>query len=92
MKIDVFDTHVTTTTGERLHFDVLLPEGKRDLAGRYAKEWLKRIGISAQYIDQESCVYCHSESANPEVERHIEVNGYFIYPMEGCPTSAPPQR
>lgn len=92
MKIDVFDTHVTTTSGERLHFDILLPAGNGDLAGRYAMEWLKSIGIGAQHIDQESCVYCHSEAANADVEQHIQASGYFIYPIEGCPAPASPQR
>jgi hypothetical protein len=86
MKIDVFDTHVTTTAGQRLHFDVLLPPGKKGLASQYAKEWLESIGISAEHIRQESCVYCHSEPVNPEAQRHIEEKGYFIYQMEGCPS------
>lgn len=85
MKIDVFDTHVTTTEGKRLHFDVLLPPGKGQLAGQYAREWLEDIGIYAEHIRQESCVYCHSEPADPEVQRHIEEKGYLIYQMEGCP-------
>jgi Domain of unknown function (DUF2024) len=75
-----------------LHFDVLLPAGKGDLAGRYAREWLQRLGIGAQHIDQESCLYCHSDTADAEVKRQIEANGYFIYPMEGCPASATPQQ
>ncbi|MGH8579818.1 MAG: DUF2024 family protein [Gammaproteobacteria bacterium] len=58
---------------------------------RYAKEWLEGIGIGAEHIDQESCVYCHSEAADADVQRHIEANGYFI-PMEGCPVSSSPQR
>ena len=87
MNIDVFDTHVTTTTGKRLHFDVLLPPGKQQLASEYAREWLDSIGIRAEHIQQESCVYCHSQAADPDVEQHIEENGYFIYPMEGCPSA-----
>ncbi len=86
MNIDVFDTHVTTADGRRLHFDVLLPPGQQDHASRYAKEWLKSINIEAEHIRQESCRYCHSEVAHPDIERRIEIDGYFIYQMEGCPS------
>lgn len=86
MQIDVFDTHVTTTDNKRLHFDVFLPTGKEgELAEKYAKAWLESIGIQASNIHQESCVYCHSEAANPDVQKEIEEKGYFIYQMEGCP-------
>lgn len=86
MNIDVFDTYVTTTADKRLHFDVMLPTGKGELASHYAKEWLGSVGIEAGHIRQESCRYCHSETARPDIQRHIETQGYFIYQMEGCPS------
>jgi hypothetical protein len=89
MKIDVFDTHVTTSDGRRLHFDVMLLAGKGDLASQYAKEWLGSIGIDTGHIHQESCRYCHSETARPDIQRYIETQGYFIYQMEGCPAALP---
>lgn len=89
MQIDVFDTYVTTTEGKQLHFDVFLPTGKEEkLAKQYAKEWLESIGIQVKDVQQESCIYCHSEAANPAVQQHIEQHGYFIYQMEGCPSPA----
>jgi hypothetical protein len=89
MQIDVFDTYVTTTDGKRLHFDVFLPTGKEEkLAHRYAHAWLESVGIQAQDVRQESCSYCHTESAPSEVQQQIEEQGYYIYQMEGCPAPA----
>ncbi|CAH9017800.1 DUF2024 family protein [Candidatus Nitrosacidococcus sp. I8] len=89
MQIDVYDTYVTTTANKRLHFDVFLPTGKpEETAQQHASEWLKSIGIEAANIKQESCRYCHSESANPKVKDHIQQHGYYIFQMEGCPSPA----
>ncbi|BAW80679.1 hypothetical conserved protein [Candidatus Nitrosoglobus terrae] len=89
MQIDVYDTYVTTTDNKRLHFDVFLPTGKpEEIAQQHAKKWLESIGIQAKDIRQESCRYCHSETAKPHVQEHIKQHGHYIYQMEGCPSPA----
>lgn len=85
MQIDVHDTYARTDQGELLHFDVLLPAGQIDLAERIARQWLNSIGLESQQISLERCRYCHSESANPEIQQEINQQGYAIIPMEGCP-------
>jgi hypothetical protein len=88
MNTDVYDTYVHTTNGEQLHFDVLLPSGNGERAVEYARKWLQHIGIDIVKIRQDNCRYCHTEAANPEVQRQIEKDGYFILQMEGCPCPA----
>ncbi|MCA9939029.1 MAG: DUF2024 family protein [Anaerolineales bacterium] len=89
MKIDVFDTHVTLADGQRMHFDILLPTGSaEDLANHYALQWLRSIAIEPEAVSQEQCRYCHSESATPEQQSSINIQGFAVIQMEGCPASA----
>ena len=89
MKIDVFDTHVTLSDGQRMHFDILLPTGSaEDLANHYALQWLRSIAIEPEAVSQEQCRYCHSESATPEQQSSINIQGFAVIQMEGCPASA----
>lgn len=86
MKIDVFDTYVTVNGREQMHFDVLVKSGvTQETAQQYAHEWLNTIGVMAESLQQQSCRFCHSEMANPEVDLLIERQGYAILQMEGCP-------
>lgn len=86
MQIDVYDTYATSKKGHIIHFDVFLPEGEgKEKALRYAHAFLADIGESADALKQERCNFCHSQSANDEVEKQIEQSGYFILQMEGCP-------
>lgn len=86
MNVDVYDTHVHTTEGHLLHFDVLLPSGSGERATEYAREWLQNIGMNIDRITLDQCRFCHTEAANPEVQRQLEMSGYFILQMEGCPS------
>lgn len=87
MLLDVFDTYVTRSDGVTMHFDVLMPAGSQcDSARVVALRWLNSIGETEQNITQQSCRYCHSETATPEIEQHLNSNGYFILQMEGCPS------
>ena len=89
MKIDVFDTHVTLSDGQRMHFDILLPTGSaEDLANHYVLQWLRSIAIEPEAVSQEQCRYCHSESATPEQQSSINTQGFAVIQMEGCPASA----
>lgn len=86
MKVQVFDTYVKNAKGETMHFDVLIPEGKKlDDALTSAKEWLKTIKEEAATITSEECSYCHTQNGNPEVEKSIKDKGYHILKMDGCP-------
>lgn len=84
MNVDVYDTYAHTTGGHQLHFDVLLPSGNAERITEYAHEWLQSIGVSIDSITLDQCRFCHTETANPEVQRQLETNGYFILQMEGC--------
>ncbi len=86
MKIDVYDTYANSKNGHIIHFDVLIPSGEgKEKAVKFAGEFLKTIGESANALKQERCNFCHSESANDEIQNSIEKQGYFILQMEGCP-------
>jgi len=85
MNIDVYDTYVRTAEGDLLHFDVLLPAGEGIKARQYAYEWLLSIGRTPQQTTLEKCKYCHTETAEPEIQQQIDRAGYYILQMEGCP-------
>ncbi len=85
MKIDVYDSYARSN-GRLMHFDVFVKSGtSAQEALGYGKQWLESIRESADSLDQSRCNFCHSEIANPEVERTINQQGYFILQMEGCP-------
>jgi len=88
MNIDIYDTYVRTAEGDLLHFDILLPCGESSKATQYASEWLQSIGKTVEDISLESCRYCHTEIATPEIQQHIREHRYFIIQMEGCPILA----
>ena len=86
MELDVFDTYVSHQNGNKMHFDVLLPKGStQNQAESCAIEWLKKMGIQVKSIQLDSCRFCHSESAYPEMERTVITQGFAILQMEGCP-------
>ncbi len=86
MKIDVYDSYVKSSQGHVMHFDVLVEtQTPPELAWKYGQKWLKTIGEKADSLEQSRCNYCHTESANREVQRIVEEEGYFILQMEGCP-------
>jgi hypothetical protein len=87
MQLDVFNTYVTRDDGVVMHFDVLMPKGSAsEHAQSNALDWLQTIGITANQVLLDSCQYCHSEDATPEIERDVQQQGYFILQMEGCPS------
>ena len=78
MKIHVYDTHVYTTSGEHLHFDVLVNDGNVKRVKQYAEGYLASLGIRGEHIQQSRCNFCHSEIANPEVQNNIASQGHSI--------------
>jgi len=86
MKVDVFDTYATRNDGATIHFDVVVPTGTvPDTAYKYAIQWLKSVGLGDADLKQSRCNFCHTESASQRVVSDIEVNGFYIIRMEGCP-------
>lgn len=81
----VYDTYAKTAQGRIMHFDVVTDEKNAAKALAYAKEWLAGIGFEDAVVTQETCVFCHSAEAPPELRRQIDSQGYGIYKMEGCP-------
>ena len=89
MQLDVYDTYARTADGTLMHFDVLVPKEQTQDPHLYATQWLDNLGISDNQVSLELCRFCHSESSvNPEIERRIARDGYFILQMEGCPSPA----
>ena len=85
MKIDVYDSYAKSAD-RIMHFDVFVKTGTaKSVALQHGKEWLNSIGEDGHGLEQSRCNFCHSETANPEVARAIDNNGYFILQMEGCP-------
>ena len=86
MKIDVFDSYAKTMDGRLMHFDIFVPSGTSpEIALQHGKDWLKSLGENPIGLEQARCSFCHTEVANPEVQRTVENKGFFILQMEGCP-------
>lgn len=86
MKTHVYDTHVKTIKGDYYHFDVLVSDKTVKNVGEYARRYLESIGVDEAEVSQNSCNFCHSEVANPGVKSAIDGMGFYIIPMEGCPS------
>ncbi|MBM7060735.1 DUF2024 family protein [Pseudomonas sp. UL073] len=84
MDVKVFDTHVRTRDGRYLHFDVLTHGGDVERATGFARRFLADRGLQDADVEQSECLFCHSESAPPEVAAAITQQGYFIIPLQGC--------
>ncbi|MEQ1706053.1 MAG: DUF2024 family protein [Rickettsiales bacterium] len=86
MKIDVYDTYAASKSGKTIHFDVLLPNGDgKEKAVTFAREFLEKIGESADSLKQERCNFCHSENADSQLQEYINKHGHYILQMENCP-------
>ncbi|MEW8276322.1 MAG: DUF2024 family protein [Candidatus Thiodiazotropha taylori] len=86
MKIDIYDSRVQLAGGDAMHFDILLPSGEDSTAAiRYARQWLRTIGIDSNTLELERCQFCHTETATPELQHAINTQGFAVIQMEGCP-------
>lgn len=81
----VFDTYAKTSKGRTMHFNVILDEQDQKKALNSAKEWLETIGQEDATVVAENCYFCHSLDAPAELRQQINVQGYAIYKLEGCP-------
>lgn len=85
-QIHIFDTYARSPSGRILHFDVVVPDKDPARALAFAHDWLHSIGEENAVVNQENCCYCHSaQSAPADMAEEIEVRGYAIYKLEGCP-------
>ncbi len=87
MKTHVYDTHVKTHQGDYYHFDVLVSDETKENAVKFAEDYLASIGIKGAEVSQSSCNFCHTEMANPAIKKTILDNGFYIVPMQGCPSA-----
>jgi len=86
MEIDVYDSYAQTADGRLMHFDVFVTSGTASsVALRHGKAWLASIGENPAGLEQARCNFCHTAVANPEVQRAVAQDGFFILQMEGCP-------
>lgn len=81
----VFDTYAKKTKGGIMHFDVVIDEQDPQKALECAKHWLAGIGQADAVVTQETCYFCHSVKAPPEIRKQIDEIGYAIFKLEGCP-------
>jgi hypothetical protein len=81
----VFDTYAKTAKNQKLHFNVVLDEEDQQQAMLYAKHWLASIGLKDAVVTPENCYFYHSLEAPEALRAEIDLQGYAIYKMEGCP-------
>jgi len=81
----VFDTYAKTAKGRIIHFDVILDEQDQQKALDYAQKWLQSIGETTATVTSGNCYFCHSIEAPAELRLQIDLQGYAIYKLEGCP-------
>jgi hypothetical protein len=81
----VYDTYAKTSQGKTLHFDVVLDEQDKQKALIYAKHWLESQGLEGATVTTENCYFCHSVEAPADLREQIDLFGYGIYKLEGCP-------
>jgi len=86
MEIEVYDTYATSNNGVKIHFDVMLPIGGDEATAlNKAQEFVEKISETSNPVKLESCRFCHTETAKPEVGERVNQEGYCIVPIENCP-------
>ena len=86
MEIKVYDTFALSEKGLKIHFDVMLPIGGDEATAKVkARGFIEKISETANPLQLESCRFCHTEIAKPEVGERVEQEGYCIVPIENCP-------
>lgn len=86
MKVAVWDTYVQRTTGQIMHFDVLVPTELTDaeqIIG-FANKYLRGKSFSVEEVKSDKCLFCHVEQANDEIRSKISEHGFFIVELENC--------
>lgn len=83
--LHVFDTFATTKAGLIMHFDVVIDEIDQAKALSAARSWLASIGEINPTVKSYSCTFCHTISNHHDLNKLVELNGYAIIKLEGCP-------
>ncbi len=86
MKVAVWDTYVLKKNGEKMHFDIIVPENIIDetIVHEMGKKYLFSKGEVGQLLSAKQCRYCHQEIASFVMEESIQEKGFYILEMEGC--------
>ncbi len=86
MKVAVWDTYVLKKDGNKMHFDILVPEHVKDadVIYQFGKEYLKGKLVKSERLTSKECEFCHIEEASKEIISDIEAKGYHIVEMENC--------
>lgn len=86
MKVAVWDTYVMRDNGQRMHFDILVPDSMTDenVIYNYGKAFLSSKPFKTNGLTSRECQFCHIEQATPDVANQIERCGYAIIEMENC--------
>ena len=87
MKAEVYDTYVNKKDGTLMHFDVIVPpETTYERVVLFGTKYLEQVGEEGQQMESSYCRFCHIEEATPEISAAFDADGFFILPMEGCPS------
>ena len=86
MKVAVWDTYLQKPDGEKMHFDILVPETIKDTEQifSYGQEYLKGKNVKSKILTSKECEFCHIEEASQTIISYIETRGYHIIEMENC--------
>ena len=49
------------------------------------REFIEKISKTANPVQIESCRFCHTETAKPEVGERVEQDSFCIVAIENCP-------
>ena len=81
MEIEVYDTLDSSKKRFILMYCSLPAERRMMLL--YTKVFLEKIGEASEALD--GCKFCHSVKTDPEVEKQLKSDGYYIVSIDGCP-------
>lgn len=86
MKVSVYDTYVDRKDGKKMHFDILVQQGEKDVDKilNYGREYLATKQMADATLTTNESKFCHIEDAKPNVEADISSKGYSIVEMENC--------
>ncbi len=86
MKVAVWDTYVLKTDGNKMHFDIIVPDCEISAAKiyRFGQKYLKDKNVQSEILTSKECEFCHIEKASEKVIMDIEAKGYHIVEMENC--------
>lgn len=86
MKVRVWDTYVTRSDGNVMHFDIIAPENENneEVIYGYGKAYLATKNQELQSLTASECKFCHVEEGSPEIVASINAKGYYILEMQNC--------